>query len=116
MKMDIEFKTLLLKLVFCRDSRSYITYINALLETKSIQSLIAYVLNKVNVSKNINITLADQLSFDMSNDDPDMLDIYINIENKNININQIMVPINLNKIDESPDWILLFPGEEEIKL
>lgn len=114
MKMDIEFKTLLLKLVFCRDSRSYITYINALLETKSIQSLIAYVLNKVNVSKNI--TLANQLSFNMSNDDPDMLDIYIDIENKNININQIMVPINLNKIDESPDWILLFPGEEEIKL
>ena len=105
---------ILLKLVFCRDSRSYITYINALLETKSIQSLIAYVLNKVNVSKNI--TLANQLSFNMSNDDPDMLDIYIDIENKNININQIMVPINLNKIDESPDWILLFPGEEEIKL
>ena len=116
MKMDIEFKTLLIRFIFCDDNTSYTGYSRALQQTKSIQNLIAYVLDKVNASKNINITLASQLSFSISNDDPDMLDIYISIGDVDIDIDQIMVPINLNKINKSPDWILLFPGEEEIKL
>lgn len=116
MKIDKEFNTLLIKYIFCDDNTSYTGYSGALQKTKSVQKLITYVLDKVNASKNINITSASQLSFSISNDDPDMLDIYISIGDVDIDIDQIMIPINLNNINNSPDWILLFPGDEEIKL
>jgi len=119
MKTDEEFNTLLIKLIFCRDNMSYTGYTGytgALTQTKTVKNIIIHVLNKVNLRKKIKLELSDELEFSISHDDGEVLDIYITIRDLNSDIDQIMIPINLNDIKNQPKWALLFPGEEEIKL
>ncbi len=116
MKIDIEFKTLLIKLIFCNDNFSYKAYGGALVKTKTMKKIISYTLDKVNLYKKTNITLDSELSFSVSNDDQEVLDLYISIGDTDVDIDQIMVPIKLEDIKNQPQWALLFPGEEEIEL
>ncbi len=116
MKTDRKFEKMLISLIFCRDNFLYKAYNKALIKTKTMQRLITYTLNKVNIHKKINITLDNQLSYSISNDDQEMLDLYISIGDLDIDIDQIMVPIKLEDLRNQPDWALLFPGEEEVKL
>ena len=116
MKTDEEFNTLLIKFIFCRDNFSYKAYSEALIKTKTMQRLIIYILNKVNIHKKINMTPDSQLSYSISNDGQEMLDLYISIGDIDVDIDKIMVPIKLEDLRNQPDWALLFPGKEEVKL
>lgn len=118
MKIDREFKTLLIKLLFCNDNFSYKAYTGALCKTKTVKNIIVHTLDKLNFYKGINLTLDDDLSFSTSNDDKEILDIYITIANTDIDFDQIMIPIKLIDINNGIDSALLFPSDndEEIKL
>jgi len=116
MKTDDEFNTLLIKLIFCKDNISYKKYTKLLKKTKTIKDLIIYTFNKINLHKKIKLKFSDKLFFNISYEDIDVLDLYINIKDLDIKIDQIMIPITLDDIRNQPKWALLFPGNEEIKL
>jgi len=114
MKTDEDFNILLIKLIFCNNNILYKQYINMLKKTKTIKNLISNTLNKINLYKKINLVLVNESSFNINIYDPDMLDIYLNIMDNNID--QIMIPIGLNNINNEPTHAILFPDNEEIKL